>query len=35
MEDVEYTIKSFSEIKQKLFDGVYAKMEIANKAIIK
>ncbi|NLL27404.1 MAG: pyridoxal phosphate-dependent aminotransferase family protein [Bacteroidales bacterium] len=35
MEDVEYTVKSFSEIKQKLFDGVYAKMEIANKAIIK
>ncbi len=34
LEDVEYTVKSFKEIKQKLFDGVYAKMDVVNKAQI-
>lgn len=35
LEDVEYTLKAFREIKQKLDDGVYAKMGIANMAEIK
>lgn len=30
LEDVEYTIKAFIDIKEKLNNGVYAKMEIAN-----
>lgn len=33
MEDVEYTLKAFSEIKQKLADGVYDAKEIPNMAI--
>lgn len=35
LEDVEYTVKTFKEIKQKLFDGVYAKMDVAIRADIK
>jgi glycine C-acetyltransferase len=30
LEDVEYTINAFTEIKEKLDQGVYAKMGIAN-----
>jgi len=34
MEDVEYTLDSFKKIKKKLFDGDYAKMDVANKAML-
>lgn len=33
LEDVEYTINAFTEIKEKLDQGVYAKMGIANMKI--
>lgn len=35
MEDVEYTLDSFRKIKKKLFDGDYARMELANMANLK
>lgn len=31
LEDVEYTINAFKQVRNKLVDGVYAKMEIPNK----